>query len=209
MARRRICNCAKQTGTTKDAGDKQVSEDPMSIRFVALALALIFALAAAATSLAAQQTPAQGTHVQDSARSKELNTQAYIQLLHTDLTAKKDQTARETMELTDQQAAIFWPIYRDYQSEQSKLTAEKLALVADYSRNFSTMTDEKADQLAQQVMQLDEKRMALREKYYAKMKKALSSTLAVRFFQVEHQLQLIVDLQIAANLPIIEQNDAQ
>ena len=181
----------------------------MSIRFVALALALIFALAAAATSLAAQQTPAQGTHVQDSARSKELNTQAYIQLLHTDLTAKKEPIVRETMELNDQQAAIFWPIYRDYQSEQSKLTAEKLALVADYSRNFSTMTDEKADQLAQQVMQLDEKRMALREKYYATMKKALSSTLAVRFFQVEHQLQLIVDLQIAANLPIIEQNDAQ
>ena len=209
MARRRICNRAKQTGTTKDAGHKKVSEDPMSIRFVSLSLALILALAAAATSLVAQQTPAQGTHVQDSVRSKELNTQAYIQLLHTDLSAKQEQIVRETMQLNDQQAAIFWPIYREYQSEQSKLTADKLALVADYSRNFSTMTDEKADQLAQQIMQLDEKRMALREKYYATMKKALSATLAVRFFQVEHQLQLIVDLQIAANLPIIEQNDAQ
>jgi hypothetical protein len=209
MARRRICNRAKQTGTTKDAGHKKVSEDPMSIRFASLSLALILALAAAATSLVAQQTPAQGTHVQDSVRSKELNTQAYIQLLHTDLSAKQEQIVRETMQLNDQQAAIFWPIYREYQSEQSKLTADKLALVADYSRNFSTMTDEKADQLAQQIMQLDEKRMALREKYYATMKKALSSTVAVRFFQVEHQLQLIVDLQIAANLPIIEQNDAQ
>jgi len=209
MARRRICNRAKQTGTTKDAGHKKVSEDPMSIRFASLSLALILALAAAATSLVAQQTPAQGTHVQDSVRSKELNTQAYIQLLHTDLSAKQEQIVRETMQLNDQQAAIFWPIYREYQSEQSKLTTEKLALVADYSRDFSTMTDEKADQVAQQIMQLDEKRMALREKYYATMKKALSSTVAVRFFQVEHQLQLIVDLQIAANLPIIEQNDAQ
>jgi single-stranded DNA-specific DHH superfamily exonuclease len=181
----------------------------MNIRFGARALAVILALAAAATSLAAQQTPAQGTHVQDSVRSKELNTQAYIQLLHTDLSAKQEQIVRETMQLNDQRAAIFWPIYREYQCEQSKLTTEKLALVADYSRDFSTMTDEKADQLAQQIMQLDEKRMALREKYYATMKKALSAILAVRFFQVEHQLQLIVDLQIAANLPIIEQNDAQ
>jgi hypothetical protein len=41
------------------------------------------------------------------------------------------------------------------------------------------------------------------------MKKSLSPTLAVRFFQVEQQLQLIVDLQIAANLPIIEQNDSE
>jgi len=170
-----------------------------SIRFAVLALALV-----AATSLCAQ-----GTHVQDPTSSKALNTEAYIELLRADLSSKKEQIVRETMELNDQQAAIFWPIYHEYQADQTKLTAEKLALVADYSQNFATMTDDKADQLAQHVMQLDEKRMALREKYYGIMKKSLSSTLAVRFFQVEHQLQLIVDLQIAANLPIIEQNDPQ
>src|SRR5580700_4567331 len=110
-------------------------------RVAALALAL-----AAATSLCAQQT-----HVQNPARSKELNTQAYIQLLHADLSSKKEQIVRETMQLNDQQAAIFWPIYRQYQAEQSKLITEKLAIVADYSSNFSTMTDDRADQLAQQL----------------------------------------------------------
>jgi type IV pilus biogenesis protein CpaD/CtpE len=169
------------------------------IRFGALALAL-----AAAMSLCAQQT-----HVQDPARSKELNTQAYIQLLRADLSAQKEQIVRETMKLDDPQSAIFWPIYREYQAEQTKLASDKLAVVADYSQNFSNMTENRADQLAQRAMQIDEKRMALREKYYATMKKALSSTVAVRFFQVEHQLQLIVDLQIAANLPIIEENDPQ
>jgi hypothetical protein len=180
----------------------------MRIRFAALALPLALALAAA-TALAAQQTQAPATHVQDSARSRELNTDAYIQLLRTDLSAKQEQIVREAMQLNDQQSAAFWPIYRAYQAEQSKLITDKLAIVVDYANNFSTMTDEKADQLAQRVMQLDEKRMALREKYYATMKKALSSIVAARFFQVEHQLQLIVDLQIAANLPIIEENDPQ
>jgi hypothetical protein len=185
----------------------------MRNRFAALALPLALALAAP-TGLGAQQTqtqgtPAPGTHVQDSARSRELNTDAYVQLLRADLSAKKDQIVRETMELNDQQSAIFWPVYRQYQVEQSKLITEKLAIVTDYANNFATMTDAKADQLAQHVMQLDEKRMALREKYYATMKQALSPVIAVRFFQVEHQLQLIVDLQIAANLPIIEENDPQ
>jgi hypothetical protein len=168
------------------------------IGFAALALSL-----AAATSLCAQET-----RVQDPARSKELNTQAYIQLLRADVSAKKEQIVRETMQLNDQQSAIFWPIYREYQSEQSKLGADKLAVVADYSRNFSAMTDEKADQLAQRLIQLDEKRMALREQYYGIMKKSLTPTIALRFFQVEHQLQQIVDLQIAMNLPIIEGNDS-
>jgi hypothetical protein len=180
----------------------------MSVRFAAFALAPILALAAAATGLPAQQTQVPGTHVQDSARSRELNTDVYIQLLRADLSAKKAQIVRETMELNDQQAPIFWPIYRQYQAEQSKLITEKLAIVTDYANNFSTMTDEKADQLAQQTIELDQKRLALREKYYGTMKKALSPVIAVRFFQVEHQLQLIVDLQIAANLPIIEQNDS-
>lgn len=185
----------------------------MNIRFAALALPLALALASA-TGLAAQQTQTQGTqapgtHVQNPATSRELNTDAYIQLLRADLSAKSAQIVHETMQLNDQQAAIFWPIYREYRAEQSKLIAEKLAIVTDYATNFSTMTDAKADQLAQQVMQLDEKRMALREKYYATMKKALSPIVAVRFFQVEHQLQLLVDLQIASNLPIIEENDSQ
>ncbi len=166
----------------------------MKSRFAALALAL-----AAATSLSAQET-----HVQDPARSKELNTEAYTQLLRADLSAKKEQIVRETMQLDDQQSAVFWPIYRQYQAEQTKLGADKLAVVADYSQNFSTISDQKADQLAQRLMQLDEKRMALREKYYAVMKKSLSPTIALRFFQVEHQLQQIADLQIAMNLPIIE-----
>jgi type IV pilus biogenesis protein CpaD/CtpE len=170
----------------------------VNIRFAALALAL-----AAATSLCAQET-----HVQDPARSKELNTQAYIQLLRADLSAKKEPIVRETMQLNDQQAAVFWPIYGEYQAEQRKLGADKLGVVTDYSWSFSAMTDEKADQLAQRLMQLDEKRMALREKYYGIMKKSLSPTIALRFFQVEHQLQQIVDLQIAKNLPIIEGNDS-
>jgi Spy/CpxP family protein refolding chaperone len=185
----------------------------MNIRFAALALPLALLLAAA-TALPAQQsqspqTPAPRTHVQNSASSRELNTDAYIQLLRADLSAKTEQIVRDTMQVNDQQSATFWPIYRQYQTEQSKLITEKLAIVTDYATSFSTITDAKADQLAEQIIQLDEKRMALREKYYATMKKALTPIIAVRFFQVEHQLQLIVDLQISANLPIIEENDSQ
>ena len=171
----------------------------MRIRLAALALAL-----AAATSRCAQET-----HIQDPARSKELNTQAYIQLLHTDLSAKKAQIVRETMELNDQQSAIFWPICRQYQDEQTKVTADKLAIVADYSQNFSTMTDEKAGELAPACNAARRKTHGSPRERLRHHENALSPTLAVRFFQVEHQLQLIVDLQIAANLPIIEENDAK
>jgi hypothetical protein len=159
------------------------------------------------TVVAATGLWAQEKKVQDPAESAELNDQAYIRLLRTDLKAKKEQIIKEAMQLNDQQAAAFWPIYRNYDTEQTKLGDEKLAIVHDYAQNFLTMTDPKADQLAQRVMALDEQRLAVKKKYYDLLKKALPAVLAVRFFQVENQLQLILDLQIASNLPIIEQNE--
>ena len=111
------------------------------------------------------------------------------------------------MQLDDKQARIFWPIYNDYEADLDKLADEKLAIVQDYAANFLTMTNEKADELAQKVMALDDQKMALRRKYYDLMKKSLPAILVVRFFQVENQIQLLVDLRIASNLPIIETAD--
>jgi hypothetical protein len=82
---------------------------------------------------------------------------------------------------------------------------QKLVLIQDYAHDFLTMTDAKADQLAHRAMEIDDQRLALRKKYYDLLKKALPTVLVVRFFQLENQVQSIVDLQIAANLPIIEE----
>jgi hypothetical protein len=167
---------------------------------IRLTIALLAVMAA--TGLCAQEKK-----VQDPAESTELNDQAYIRLLRTDLKAKKQQIIKEAMQLNDQQSAAFWPIYRNYDAEQTKLTDEKLAIIHDYAQNFLTMNDQKADELAQKVMTLDDQRLALKKKYYEILKKALPTVLVVRFFQLENQLQLILDLQIASNLPIIEQSE--
>ena len=147
---------------------------------------------------------AQEKHVKDPSESQVLNTQTYIELLRSDLNAQKRQIINETMQLDDKQARIFWPIYNDYEANLDKLGDEKLAIVQEYATNFLTMTNEKADELAQRVMALDDQRMALRRKYYDLMKKSLPAILVVRFFQVENQIHLLADLKIASNLPIIE-----
>ena len=147
---------------------------------------------------------AQEKHVKDPSESQVLNTQTYIELLRSDLSAQKRKIVNETMQLDDMQARIFWPIYNDYEAALDKLGDEKLAIIQEYATNFLTMTNEKADELAQRVMALDDQRMALRRKYYDLMKKSLPAVLVVRFFQVENQIQLLVDLKIASNLPIIE-----
>jgi hypothetical protein len=168
----------------------------MKIRFAILAAAALFFTGAIS---------AQEKQIQDPAQSKELNTQAYVQLLRADLKASKRTLIKEGMQLDETQAAAFWPVYNQYDVEQSKLGDAKLALINDYAHDFLSMTPDKADQLAHQVMVLDEQRLALRKKYYDLFKKVLPTVLVVRFFQLESQIQLIIDLQIASNLPIIEE----
>jgi hypothetical protein len=148
---------------------------------------------------------AQEKKLQDPAESKELNEQAYARLLRTDLKTKKEAIIKEEMQLTAQQASAFWPIYRDYDAQQNKLIDQKLSVFQQYAQNFMSMTDQKADELAQKVIALDDQRLALRKKYYQLMKAALPTVLVVRFFHVESQIQSLMDLQIDSSLPIVEQ----
>jgi hypothetical protein len=111
--------------------------------------------------------------------------------------------------LDEKQSADFWPLYNQYDVEQTKLGHQKLALIQSYAKDFLTMTDEKADQLAHRALEIDSQRLALHEKYYDLLNKVLPTVLVVRFFQLENQIQLIVELQIAENLPIIEEASAK
>ncbi len=56
--------------------------------------------------------------------------------------------------------------------------------------------------LATKALDLEARRQALKAKCHDRVKKALSPRTALRFLQVEHQLLLIIDLQVAAALPI-------
>jgi len=44
------------------------------------------------------------------------------------------------------------PVYEEYAGEQKKVGDQKLAIIQDYAKDFMTMDDAKADELAQRVM---------------------------------------------------------
>jgi hypothetical protein len=108
------------------------------------------------------------------------------------------------MQFNDQQAAKFWPIYNEYDIELQKLNDQKLAGIQEYAKNYGNMTDEKADELATLALELENKRNSLKKAYYEKVREQLGGIIAARFLQVENQLLMVIDLQIASSLPIVE-----
>jgi hypothetical protein len=136
------------------------------------------------------------------ADTKALNLTAYAELLRADLRVEKVAIITEVMGFTEAEDKVFWPIYREYDGEMAKLGDERVALVADYAKSFDQLTDDAADKLARRALDLEARRQAVKAKYYDRVAAVLKGRTALRFLQVEHQLLLITDLQIAASLPI-------
>jgi hypothetical protein len=161
------------------------------------ALALMMGLAAAAHAQA--PPPAAAADARD---AKTMNLTAYAELLRSDVQAQKVAIITEVMGFTEGEDTAFWPIYREYDLEMAKLGDERVALIADYAKNYASLTNEVADRLATKALELEARRQELKGQVYQKVRKALSPLTAARFLQVENQLLLLVDLQIAASLPI-------
>lgn len=135
-------------------------------------------------------------------QTQSLNLSAYAELLRSDVRGQKVAIITEVMGFDEAEDAAFWPIYREYDLEMARLGDERVALIDEYVRSYSQMTDAIAERLAGKALDLEARRQAVKAKYHDRVKKALSPRTALRFLQVEHQLLLIIDLQIAAALPI-------
>jgi hypothetical protein len=161
-----------------------------------LATLVVVALVSMPSLAVAQAVPS-------AADTKALNLTAYAELLRADLRLEKAAIITEVMGFTEAEDKVFWPIYREYDAEMAKLGDERVALVADYAKSFEQLTDDAADKLARRALDLEARRQAVKAKYYDRVAAALKGRTALRFLQVEHQLLLIIDLQVAASLPIV------
>lgn len=155
------------------------------------------------------QTKTQGTESKavksPEADAQQKNMQAYIDLLRKNVRQDKAEIMGSVMALSAEDAAKFWPIYSEYDSELTKLNDQRVENIKEYARTYDQMTDEKADELIQKSLEYQKQRAELLARTYDRVKQAVGAVTAARFAQVEHQLLLIIDLQIASSLPIVGQ----
>jgi hypothetical protein len=154
--------------------------------------------------------PVAGTAMRNESKAamdQEKNIEAYIQLMRTDLRNEKAQVTGAVMQLDAEDSAKFWPIYKDFEAELAQVYDGVAGLVKDYAKVYDNLTDSDADPLGTKVLDLEQQRNDVKRKYYKKMKDALGAVMAVRFLQVENQIERLIDLQIASSLPVAERSE--
>ena len=137
------------------------------------------------------------------------NVDDFIQLLKSDVQSNKIVIITEVMKFTDEQSEKFWPIYNEYSNELSKLAGKRIANIKDFAANYDSLTNEKANQLINTSFDFQEDRLDLNQDYYNKFAEALGSIVAAKYMQLEHQIQLIIDLSINSNLPLAKKPGEQ
>jgi hypothetical protein len=128
----------------------------------------------------------------------------YIVLLRTNLKAERAAVIVSNIHLSDAEANAFWPVYNNYQKELSTVGDEKVALIKDYAAHLNQLDDKEAAELTARALAMEEQRLQIIKKYIGEFGKVLSAKQVARFFQLEMQMQRMIDLQIGAELPLVQ-----
>jgi Spy/CpxP family protein refolding chaperone len=130
-------------------------------------------------------------------------TDSDIQLMRSDVQADKNEIIAHTMQFTDAESTAFWPVYRDYVRDQQVIGDQRVQVIKDYASSYDSLDDTKAKDLMQRMINIEDKTLNLREDYWPKFMKVLGAKRAAKFYQVDNRLTLIINLQLAAAVPLI------
>jgi hypothetical protein len=118
--------------------------------------------------------------------------------------AEKKRIVGANVQLTEEEQKEFWPLYDAYQTELSELEDKKIALIKMYAEHYQDMTDEKAQELLDQFLAVDDEALEARRTHVKKFLKALPAKRVARYFQVENKLDAIVNYDLARGIPLVK-----
>lgn len=127
-----------------------------------------------------------------------------VQLLRKDLRSIKKQLVAANMELTDSEAQKFWPVYDRYVQDTIRINDARYALIKEYTTSYGTMTDAQAQSFTRRLIDVDDAVLRLRSRYVPIVQSILLSKKTALFFQLDRRVGLLIDLQLASEIPLVQ-----
>jgi hypothetical protein len=78
-------------------------------------------------------------------------------------------------------------------------------VIKEYAAKYENLSSEDAQALVKKWNESDDAVIQLRLKYLPKFQDALHNKKTARFFQLDRRIGLVVDLQLASEIPLVEQ----
>jgi len=128
-----------------------------------------------------------------------------LELLRRDLRSEKKKLIAMNVPLTETEATKFWPVYDQYTEEMRTRNDEFYAIIKEYAANQKTLSDADAISMAKRWSDVQVKQAQTRQKYVPLFEKVIPGKKAALFLQIDRRLYLLMDLQVAGQIPLVLQ----
>jgi Spy/CpxP family protein refolding chaperone len=165
---------------------------------VAMLVSMMLLFTCYLSSQAASQQPTASAPAQDT-------TDQDITLLRKDLRSQKKQIVAANLNLTDKEAEQFWPVFEKYTDELMAINNKKYAALKEYVQSYDSLTDQQAEKLTRDALEVDQSVAQLRERYIPIFEKVVSPRKTAAFIQIDRRLVLLIDIQLSSSIPLVQQ----
>jgi len=130
-----------------------------------------------------------------------------MDLLRKDLRSQRKQLVAANLQLTDTEAAKFWPVYDRYTAELISINDRKFGLIQEYADNWGKLTNEQSLSFIRQWLDLDIEVAQLRQKYVPIVNKILEGKKTATFFQLDRRIAMMIEVQVSSQMPLVQQQE--
>ena len=129
-----------------------------------------------------------------------------LEITHEKLKADKKLIVAKYMELTESEAKNFWPVYEEYQKDLQKMNERLGSLLQSYATEYrnNSLSDEKAKQLLDEWIAIDNDDAKRRASYVPKVMKVLPPKKAARYLQIENEYRIMLKYDLAVTVPLVQ-----
>ena len=126
-----------------------------------------------------------------------------MNLVREKLRADKKLLVAQNMQMTEAEAAAFWPVYDAFQADLAKISDNAVTLVTYYGNNYRSMSDTAATRMLDQFIAIERDRAALLQSYRPKFGAVLPPLKVARYYQIENKIRAILNYELAKGIPLM------
>ena len=128
-----------------------------------------------------------------------------MQILAQKIKADKKLVVAANMQLTEDEAKGFWPVYEAYQKDLENINQRLGGTIKSYAAAFNQgrVSDEVAKGLINEAIAIEEAEAKLKRSYAARLEKVIPGVKVARYIQIENKIRAIVRYDLAEQIPLV------
>ncbi len=131
---------------------------------------------------------------------------ANMEIVREKVRADKKLLVAANMNLSEEEAAAYWPEYEAYQKDIDALNNRTRDAIKSYAAayNQGTVPDDVAKKLLGEVLAIEGAELEMRKSYVPKFEKVLPAAKVARYYQIENKIRAAIKYELAEGIPLVQ-----